>query len=232
MSLRILLMAAALPWVMQAMQAAGSFAAAHPIATGATLGAAQGGANGGGIEGALRGAAVGGLGSFAGGALGDALGKIGGSTPSVAEMALQHEASHAVNVAKGAGAAVGGAAAPAIADDIIVTGTRPALTEGIEGGALGAGSAAATPTNPDASPAQPKEATDQNSWGQKAGNTLGKSAVNAALNMMGPNVGAPAGPAGGNASPFVGGGASPVPPAGLSIKGSTAPSIYPWRAAA
>lgn len=238
-------MAAAFPLILSAIQGIGTFAAAHPLAVGAATGALSGAANGGGWEGALKGAALGGLGSFAGGALGDVLGRVGstGASAGASEIA-KAGAGKALGATAGKVAEVGaGSGLGALSPEIAVYGTAPTalgsavaktlpFASGVTGGALAPALTDKAPRM-DVGHDSPKPAQQEgNSWGEQVGNTIGKTAVGQAFGMMGPNVGGAPGAPAANASPFAGGGASPAPPAGLSIKGSTAPNIYPWKAAA
>lgn len=219
-------MAQLVPLAFNLIQGVGAFAGAHPIAASAATGALTGGAQGG-WEGALKGAALGGLGAGAGGLLGNALSRVGapvaGATPLVGEVATP--------IAGGLGKGLGN-----FADEIVVTaspgaglvGQGAAQVGGAVGSLAGDAKAPTTSQTPDAG-SPPK--TDGNSWGRQLGNTLGRNAVAQAFAQMPNSAAAPSATSIGNANPFSGGSGAGAP-AGLAIKGSTAPDVYPWKRAA
>ncbi len=204
----------------------GAYAAAHPIAAGAATGALSGGIQDG-WEGALRGAALGGVTAGAGGMLGRALSRIGAPATAAVTSGAPSLTSLGSQLGGGLsggnlGGAIGAAAAPAV-DELVVTGTRP----GGMGAAESLGSGLSQPAvDADASPQE-----EGNSWGRPLGNKLVQTAVSQAM-ARGPNMASPP-TAGiiGNANPFAGA-SSAATPAGLAIKGSTAPDVYPWKRAA
>ena len=207
----------------------GAYAAAHPIAAGAATGALSGGIQDG-WEGALRGAALGGVTAGAGGMLGRALSRIGApaaASGGVSPMGAFGAA--AANAPAQVGNSLAGltttVAAPAVADDLVVTGTRPTPMSGAA--PMGTGlTSGASMDGTDQAPTR-----EGNSWGRPLGNQLVRSAVSQAM-ARGPNTaGAPNAGIIGNANPFGGGGGG-APPSGLSIKGSTAPDVFPWKRAA
>lgn len=220
-------MAAAVPLIMSAISSIGSigstvasgigslggWAAAHPMLAGATVGGVQGGATGG-VEGALKGAAMGGLGAGAGGMLGNALSQVAPAADLATKGVLSKAGSVAGNVA----------------DKIVITGAAPsALSQA--GAAAGAATGAAAPKFGDIDPGHsaPKQ-EPTNDAAREAGNQIGKSAVEQAFANFGPTPGAANIGARSVGAPVFGG-ASAAAPAGLSIKGSTAPDIYPWKRA-
>jgi hypothetical protein len=201
----------------------GAYAAAHPIAAGAATGALSGGIQDG-WEGALRGAALGGVTAGAGGMLGRALSRIGAPAAMTSGLTagardLLSGASQAASGLSDLGGAVGAAAAAPAVDELVVTGARP---NNLSPDALGSGATQLA----DASPQE-----EGNSWGRPLGNKLVQTAVSQAM-ARGPNMASPP-TAGiiGNANPFAGA-SSAATPAGLAIKGSTAPDVYPWKRAA
>ncbi len=170
----------------------------------------------GSMEGGIRGANIGGFSTLAGNYLG------GVGVPG--EIGKTSVVGKALN-----------AAAPNVGE-IVVTGYRPNL---IQQGLTMAGQIA-----PDAATtlgAKQAGMIDQGRVGQKPpqqdGNQFGdttRAIANEALSFLtAPN--APGGSmatSGPSPSPFSGPGSGAAPPAGLSIKGSSAPDIYPWKRAA
>lgn len=242
-------MAAAVPVILHVLGSAAAWAGSHAALTGALVGGGSSALRGGKIGDILKGAALGGLGGWAGGGLGHALGGAlgggaggaagGGAAGGIASALpdVINIIGHATPVAQAlggiggglAGGAIAGAPSGAAAPDITITGHA---TPFAKAAGAGIGSAASGVTSNFAD-----DAGMRHDMANGTGNNsdFGRSLLDRALNSLGgqsasPSFGTPSAPHAniGGATPFGGGGAGAGSPAGLSIRGSTAPDIFPW----